>query len=72
VTPLVPSVFVDGADDFPDGLVVSLQLGTQTLILLGTAGAVSDLLEKKSSIYSTRMDIMSCEFGNELNIAFRP
>ncbi|KAH6986623.1 putative cytochrome P450 oxidoreductase, partial [Ilyonectria destructans] len=54
------------------GPVVSLQLGTQTLILLGTATAVSDLLEKKSSIYSTRMDIMFREFGNELNIAFRP
>ncbi|KAF7531274.1 hypothetical protein G7054_g9043 [Neopestalotiopsis clavispora] len=54
------------------GPIVSLQLGTQTLILLGTAEAVSDLLEKKSSIYSTRMDILFREFGNELNIAFRP
>jgi hypothetical protein len=59
-------------NDNLDGPIVSLQLGTQTLILLGTAEAVSDLLEKKSSIYSTRMDILFRDFGNELNIAFRP
>lgn len=57
---------------FEDGPVVSIQLGTQTLVLLGDAVGVSDLLEKRSSIYSTRMDIMFREFGNELNIAFRP
>ncbi|KAM5341972.1 hypothetical protein ACJ41O_015003 [Fusarium nematophilum] len=42
------------------------------MILLGTADAVNDLLEKRSSIYSTRLDMMIREFGNQLNIAWRP
>ena len=60
------------ADTVLDGPVVSLQLGTSTLILLGSATAVNDLLEKKGSIYSTRRDTFFNEFGDNLNIAFRP
>ncbi|OAL43035.1 putative cytochrome P450 [Pyrenochaeta sp. DS3sAY3a] len=53
------------------GPVVSLKLGNQTMILLGSATSVNDLLEKKGSIYSTRLDTFYQEFGEGLNIAFR-
>lgn len=51
---------------------MGLKLGTQSIILLGSATAVSDLLEKKSGNNSTRMDIMFREYGNDLNIFFHP
>ncbi|KAH0847599.1 putative Cytochrome P450 oxidoreductase [Fonsecaea pedrosoi] len=54
------------------GPLVGLQLGTQRIILLGSASAVHDLLEKRSANNSTRMDILFREYGNDLNIFFRP
>ncbi|OAL37611.1 hypothetical protein AYO20_03118 [Fonsecaea nubica] len=54
------------------GPLVGLQLGTQRIILLGSASAVHDLLEKRSANNSTRMDILFREYGNDINIFFRP
>ncbi|PMD33513.1 cytochrome P450 [Hyaloscypha variabilis F] len=53
------------------GSIYSLKLGGQTLVVLSSAGAVKDLLEKRSGIYSARPDVFIREFGDDLNILMR-
>ncbi|KAH0842502.1 hypothetical protein FOPE_07239 [Fonsecaea pedrosoi] len=54
------------------GPVVSVQMGGRPLILLGTATAVSDLLEKRGAIYSSRWPTFFSHCGGGNNIALRP
>jgi hypothetical protein len=55
----------------PDGPIYSLKLGSQTLVVLNTDTAIRDLLEKRSQIYSGRMDFFLRYHGDDLNILFR-
>ena len=41
------------------------------MVVLSSAGAVKDLLEKRSGIYSARPDVFIREFGDDLNILMR-
>ncbi|KAH7077572.1 putative cytochrome P450 oxidoreductase [Paraphoma chrysanthemicola] len=54
------------------GPITGLKLGQTNMLLLNDPSAIRDLLEKKSSIYSSRPDLYIRELGNgSLNIAFR-
>lgn len=54
-----------------DGPIVSLKMGTQTMILCGTDEVVKELMEKRSASTSIKMDMFLRHFGDNLNIAFR-
>lgn len=47
--------FKKWADEY--GPVYSLMLGSKTMIVLSSDTAVKDLLDKRSAIYSDRMDL---------------
>ncbi|OCL13593.1 cytochrome P450 [Glonium stellatum] len=53
------------------GLIVTLKVGGQNLILLNDESVIKDLLEERSNIYSARPDLFIREFGDNMNIAFR-
>ncbi|OAL40505.1 hypothetical protein AYO20_00241 [Fonsecaea nubica] len=53
------------------GPIVSLKMGTQTMILCGTDEVVKELMEKRSASTSRKVDMFIRTFGDNLNIAFR-
>ncbi|EXJ69172.1 uncharacterized protein A1O5_08107 [Cladophialophora psammophila CBS 110553] len=53
------------------GPIYSLKLGGQTQIVVSSPAIMRDLLEKRSNIYSTRMDMFIRENSDNLNILFR-
>ncbi|OQV00138.1 hypothetical protein CLAIMM_05676 [Cladophialophora immunda] len=61
--------FKEWADQY--GPVVSLKLGSQTLILLNDEMAVKELLERRSQNTSARMDMFLSEFGGHNQILMR-
>ena len=50
---------------------MSLKLGTQDMIVLSSDKVVRDLIDKRSGIYSGRMDVFIREFGEDLNILMK-
>jgi len=59
------------ADTYLDGPICSLKLGSQTMIVVSSDTVIKDLLEKRSGIYSGRMDFFLRYWGDDLNILFR-
>ena len=57
--------------DKSDGPLVSLKMGTQTMILCGSDEVVKELMEKRSATSSIKVDMFIRTFGDNLNIAFR-
>ncbi|RSL76734.1 hypothetical protein CEP51_009678 [Fusarium floridanum] len=53
------------------GPIISLKLGTQDMIVISSDNVVRDLIDKRSAIYSGRMDVFIREFGDDLNILMR-
>lgn len=56
---------------FADGPIMSLKLGTQDMIVISSDKVTRDLLDKRSGIYSGRMDVFIREFGEDLNILMK-
>lgn len=54
-----------------DGPIITMKLGGQNLFLLNDPVVVKDLIEKRSSNYSSRPDLFIRSFGDNLNVAFR-
>lgn len=54
-----------------DGPIISLKLGTQDMVVVSSDKIVRDLIDKRSAIYSGRMDVFIREFGDDLNILMR-
>ncbi|EUC28729.1 hypothetical protein COCCADRAFT_108388 [Bipolaris zeicola 26-R-13] len=53
------------------GPLVSLKMGTQTMILCGSDEVVKELMEKRSATSSLKVDMFIRTFSDNLNIAFR-
>ncbi|KAH8677106.1 cytochrome P450 [Ilyonectria robusta] len=53
------------------GPIISLKLGTQDMVVVSSDKIVRDLIDKRSAIYSGRMDVFIREFGDDLNILMR-
>ncbi|KAH7110698.1 cytochrome P450 [Dactylonectria macrodidyma] len=53
------------------GPIISLKLGTQDMIIVSSDKVVRDLIDKRSALYSGRMDVFIREFGDDLNILMR-
>ncbi|KAM5383743.1 hypothetical protein ACJZ2D_001732 [Fusarium nematophilum] len=53
------------------GPIISLKLGTQDMVVISSDKVVRDLIDKRSAMYSGRMDIFIREFGDDLNILMR-
>ncbi|RTE79885.1 hypothetical protein BHE90_005644 [Fusarium euwallaceae] len=53
------------------GPIISLKLGTQDMIVISSDKVVRDVIDKRSAIYSGRMDVFIREFGDDLNILMR-
>ncbi|XP_014556114.1 hypothetical protein COCVIDRAFT_56325, partial [Bipolaris victoriae FI3] len=53
------------------GPLVSLKMGTQTMILCGSDEVVKELMEKRSATSSLKIDMFIRTFGDNLNIALR-
>lgn len=53
------------------GPIVSVKLGTQTLIIINTEQGIRDLFEKRSANYSAKASNFGADFGENLNMLFR-
>ncbi|KIW79156.1 hypothetical protein Z517_05768 [Fonsecaea pedrosoi CBS 271.37] len=53
------------------GPIMSVKLGTQTMIVINTEQGIRDLFEKRSGNYSAKASNFGAEFGENLNLLFR-